>query len=205
MKKFTKGSDMKKLILLILLVLFINHSYAKEQVMENQNDVFNDFATQLMQDDKNPTFNREFLKPKQLDYSLESLNFINEFLIDADKKELHLMPYEDVVRLALRTGAYVGETVRKNDKNIEWNWVEYDEAIKLHPEIGQYQEKSLGTRFLLIGTSKKDTFVHFSFPINKVLKNLENGDEDSVYAFALTQVKLQDEMQNLEIDANNLN
>ena len=204
MKKFSKDSNMRKLILLILLVLFMNNSYSKELVMENQNDAFNEFAIQLVQDEKNPTFNREFLKPKQLDYSLESLNFINKFLIDADKKELHLMPYEDIVRLALRTGAYVGETVRKNDKNIEWNWVEYDEAIKLHPEISQYQEKSLGTRFLLIGTNKKDSIVHFSFPINKVLKNLENGDEDSVYAFAITQVKLQDEMQNLEMDSNNL-
>ena len=48
---------MRKLILLILLVLFMNNSYSKELVMENQNDAFNEFAIQLVQDEKNPTFN----------------------------------------------------------------------------------------------------------------------------------------------------
>ena len=168
--------------------------------MENSNEACAEFAQQLIQDDKNPTFHKEFLKPQDLDYSLQSLHTICAFLIHADKKELHLEPYVEVVRLAMRTGAYVGETVRKNDQKIDWKWVEYDEAIKFHPEIAQYQAKSLGSHFLMIGTDKEDSFTHFSFPINKVLKNLENGEEDSVYAFAMTQLTFQTEIQNGDND-----
>ncbi|MCH4245295.1 hypothetical protein [Acinetobacter gerneri] len=171
--------------------------------MENQNDLFQDLAAELALNDSNPTFNREFLDPQKLDYSLESLNYICEFLIDSDKKELNLQPYTDLVRLTFRVGAYVGETIRKNDKNKEWAWFEYDEAIKHYPSIDQYYEKSLGTQFLMVGMNK--TKAQFSFPFNKVLKNLENGEEDSVYAFAITQLLLQelpDEIQNVDLDLN---
>lgn len=201
---------MKKLIISILLALLINNnSFAKDIVMENQNEAFEQFAVELIQDEKNPTFDREFLESKQLDYSLESLHLICDFLIDADKKELNLQPYEALVRLALRTGAYVGETVRKHDKNIEWNWMQYDDAIKLQPEISQYYTKSLGTQFLMVGINRKelnkeDSYLQFSFPINKVLKNLENGKEESVYAFAITQLNLQTEIKNMETDSKNL-
>ena len=197
---------MRKLIITVFLALSINNGYAKEIIMENQNEAFAQFADQLIKDEKNPTFDREFLNPQDLDYTFHSLHSICAFLIDADKKELHLRPYEDIVRLALRTGAYVGETIRKNFKNITWNWVEYDEAIKFHPEIAQYQEKSLGTRFLMIGTvtDKEGTIAYFSFPVTKVLKNLENGEEDSVYAFAVSQIVIQDEMENAINDSKNL-
>lgn len=63
-----------------------------------------------------------------------------------------------------------------HNKNREWYWLQYDEAIKDYPT-------SPSTQFLMAATKKNDSIVHFSFPMNKVIKNLAYGNADNVYNF----------------------
>jgi hypothetical protein len=90
---------------------------------------------------------------------------------------------QDLVGVVLRCGAYVGEVIRKNSYN-KMNWVAFKEAAK-YSDYVKGLGHSLGTAGILWRNSKT-----MCFPLAKISKFLENGNEDSVYFFA--RVILQD-------------
>lgn len=107
-------------------------------------------------------------------FSVESLRHIDAYL-----EALHSAPpkEEDVVRVVPRCGAYVGEVIRRNSPNI-WNWITYAEAAK-YSAFAKGLEHSVATAGILWRDQG-----NICFPLAKICKFLENGNEDSVYSFA---------------------
>jgi hypothetical protein len=141
---------------------------------QNQDAGLLDLAMMLAGDDDNPTYKRELLSPAKLDFSLESLRHVDEYL-----EALHKEPPtdQDLMRAVLRCGAYVGEVIRRNSK-VEYHWLDFNEAArqsKLVKDFGM----SLGTAGVLAEGPER-----MCFPLGKICKYIENGSEDSVYFFA---------------------
>ena len=128
----------------------------------------------LTQDRENPTYKNGLLDEKKLDFSVESLKHIDAYL-----ETVHSAPpqEEDVARLVLRCGAYVGEVIRRNSLH-KWNWITFGEAAK-YSSFAKGLEHTLATTGILWRDRE-----NMCFPLGKICKFLENGNEDSVYSFA---------------------
>jgi hypothetical protein len=136
---------------------------------------FSDLSIMLCQDSESPTYRRQLLDPSRLDFSIGSLQHIDPYL-DA----LHAEPpqhEDDLMRVVLRCGAYVGEVIRRNSPN-EMHWVAFKEAAK-HSAFA----KGLGHSPATTGILWRDP-ENMCFPLAKICKFIENGREDSVYSFA---------------------
>jgi len=149
---------------------------AMSQTPADQNRALADLAHLFFED--NGFVGHRYLDRQRLDFSLESLDHVNKYL-----ERMRATPDARTQwnRLILRTGAYVGEVIRKNDKRISWRWLDYSGAKSVET-FG----KSIGTAAVL--NDGKDGFV---FPLAKVEKYLENGSEDNVHAFARVILTLQ--------------
>ena len=79
--------------------------------------------------------------------------------------------------MALRSGAYVGEVMRRNSSK-DLHWLEFKEASKVSSSIKD-MGMQLGTAAVL--WTEPDIFY---FPLAKILKFIENGTEDNTYSFA---------------------
>lgn len=144
------------------------------------NEEFSDLSLMLTQDDQNPTYKRELLSPEKLDFSLESLRHIDEYLEHIRK---HPPEGDDFLRLVLRCGAYVGEVMRKHSNKL-LHWVSYEEAAE-HFESARKLEYTVASAGILFHEPET-----MSFPLGKVCKVIENGKEDSVYSFAKVLLEL---------------
>ena len=135
---------------------------------------FEDLSLMLTQDQEKPTYKGELLDPSKLDFSIESLRHIDAYL-EALHKDHPLG--QDLMRVVLRCGAYVGEVMRKQLPNT-FHWITQDEAAK-HSKLVAGFERSISTAGILWKNSES-----MSFPLGKVSKFIENGNEDSVFFFA---------------------
>ena len=112
-------------------------------------------------------FVSEFKKYKiDLDYSLESLNKIEDYLNSTFKNakpKSNSFFYEDTESKCFGLGAYLGEVIRKNGKGVRWNNKAVDSVIGITLE-----------------TPDGST----AFTINKAFKRIHNGPEDNIYHFA---------------------
>lgn len=138
------------------------------------NEANQDLSIMLLDEPNNPVLNHEFFENKKMDYSLESLEILDEYLESLRSK---LPENEELVKITLRAGSYIGEVIRKNSET-EYNWLEFKEAIKVDASLKQFGF-SVGVAAIL--WSKPN---NFTFPLAKVLKRLENGPEDNVHIFA---------------------
>lgn len=138
------------------------------------NEEFSLLSLMLIQDEENPTYQHALLDENQLDFSIESLKHMDAYLA-----ELHSAPPqgEDVARVVLRCGAYVGEVIRRNSPN-KWGWVTFADAAKYSAFA-----KGLGYSVATAGILWQDSG-NMCFPLAKICKFIENGAEDSVYSFA---------------------
>jgi hypothetical protein len=136
---------------------------------------FSDLSILFCQDPENQTYKRELLEPQKLDFSLGSLKHVDTYL-----EAVHSAPPEqqdEVVRVVLRCGAYVGEVIRKNSPQ-ELHWVAYKEAAR-YSAFAKGLEHSVATTGILWRNPE-----NVCFPLAKICKFIENGCEDSVYSFA---------------------
>lgn len=121
----------------------------------------------------------EWLDRSLLDFSLESLKAVDAYL---EKIYQNLQEFPDARQFStiLRSGSYVGE-VTKRISRTEHRWFKYNEALKKNKSLKSLlgEEPTVGMAGVLI-----DKNGAFAFPINKVVKYLQNGSEDSVYFFA---------------------
>ncbi|MDC4227324.1 MAG: hypothetical protein MPW15_24550 [Candidatus Manganitrophus sp.] len=149
-------------------------SFFRKKGPKFSDEEFSDLSLMLTQDSQNQTYKRELLNAEKLDFSLESLRHIDEYL-----EHIHKNPPEgnDFIRLVLRCGAYVGEVIRKHS-NKQLHWVSYEEAAK-HSESARKLEYTVASAGILFHEPES-----MSFPLGKVCKFIENGNEDSVYFFA---------------------
>lgn len=125
----------------------------------------------------NPTPGIELLDTSRLDFSVESLGPVDDYLDTMRQKSLD---DDAAFKLVLRCGAYVGEVILRNAKakGQTCHWLDYREALKVNKDIQEFGE-SLGTAAILW-----DGNSGLSFPLGKVANFLENGREDSVQFFA---------------------
>lgn len=145
---------------------------------ETQDEALADLALmfkspELMTD--NPTPGIELLDTSRLDFTVESLGLVDDYL---DKMREQTLDDEAAFKLVLRCGAYVGEVILRNSTGKTYHWLEYKEALKVSKLIADFGE-SAGTMAILW-----DSQTGLTFPLGKVVKFLENGREDSVQFFA---------------------
>ena len=141
----------------------------------NQSDALNGLAHLFYDDQETPTLGYQNLDAKKLDFSIDSLSHVNDYLEKVRKDKNVQANWSAVV---LRAGAYVGEVVRLNDKKTSWIWIDYNDAIKIDPVIQTYG-KSIATAAVLYDGKKG-----FLFPLAKAEKYLINGKEENVQFFA---------------------
>ncbi len=139
-----------------------------------QDGAFEDLSEMFLSP-KDSTLNSAVLNSGRLDFTIESLDLVDEHLEQMRKRKLN---DKALTQFVLTCGAYVGEVIRRNAKNKKHHWLEYKDAAELDSSVRNFGE-SLATAAILWDGGKG-----FSFPLGKVLKHLENGSADSVKAFA---------------------
>ena len=175
---------MKKFFLSLITLLSFSVTNAKPLQVDQINETFDDLAYMFNNEQKDPIYKLDFLKNRKLDFSYNSLKIVDQYLIEIRKIGLDKLSNEEFTRIVVRTGAYVGKTIRKNDKSEQWNWVDFENAQKISPEFFKDSEKSLAYAAVLTDGQQ------FPFPLNKVIKFLNNGEEDSLYFYALSSSRL---------------
>jgi hypothetical protein len=130
------------------------------------------------------TFGRQHLDRRRLDFSVESLKHVNDYLeairkdyLEANRKDKNAET--QWIKVVLRAGAYVGEVIRKNDTKVQWRWIDYEGAKQVEPKLVESLGKTVATVAVLYDGNKG-----FVFPLAKVEKYLNNGAEDDVQLFA---------------------
>jgi hypothetical protein len=119
-----------------------------------------------------------------LDYSVQSLKVVDDYLEHLHENHPERMGRE-WVRAVLWGGAYVGEVIRRNAPR-EYNWVDFDDFIRDYPDTTRLMgdEKQLGFCALLTAGGGG-----FTLPINKMLRFIHDGPEDSVRFYAACEVR----------------
>jgi len=148
------------------------------------NDVLNtqmkevaDFFVGKFQADSDVLFAKE-LSRENLDYSLDSLKEVDRWLSILAKDEVDPNK-QNSAETIIWTGAYVGEVIRKCSQQ-EYNWQRYDDAMKgQSDDIKNIIPSTFGTQFMLTTTHKG-----FTLPINKVIRFLAEGPENSLHFYA---------------------
>ncbi len=138
------------------------------------NEAGEDLSLMLTNYPEDPVRNEAFFAELNMDFSIDSLIHVDSYL---ESLRDDLPENEELIKVTMRCGSYVGEVIRKNSSE-PYNWVEYKQAEKINEQI-KIWGFSLATASVL--WSEPDKFI---FPFAKVLKRLENGSEDSVHFFA---------------------
>ena len=132
---------------------------------------------ELLTDTYDPLLRAEVLDEQRLDFSVESLNHINQYL-DVVHNYPATLSDEPYFKIVLRTGAYLGETLRRNAPPGDYRWLSYEQAASDSPTIRSMGE-NIGT--LAVLQTRSGGFV---FPLAKVAKYIENGEEENLYFYA---------------------
>jgi hypothetical protein len=154
--------------------------------MRNVNEIFGEFAacfTGQMDGDGDIVY-ADRLDRSRLDYSVQSLQAVDEYLMHLHENRLEEMG-RDWVRAVLWGGAYVGEVIRLNTPR-QYDWVDFDDFVREHPDTTRLlgEEKQLGFCALLTPGGGG-----FTLPINKMLRFIHDGPEDSVRFYAACEVR----------------
>lgn len=121
---------------------------------------------------------KQYLKQDKLDYSLESLKIVDDYLEQVRKRKNELKEQESD-KVILRCGAYCGEVMRRLPAGKNYQWITEEEAIKKDWSIQNFAQPVL-TTYILYSSERKS----FTFPMAKAQKYLEFGKSDSLYFYA---------------------
>ena len=156
--------------------------------MEYVNDIFEEFADCFVGalEGDGEIVHSDRLERDKLDYSVASLKVVDEYL---NYLYDHRLPKlgGDWVNALLWGGAYLGQVIRRNAPR-EYNWVDYDDFIREYPDTTELigDEKELGVcAFLTPGDGG------FNLPINKLIKFINFGPEESVWFYTTCEVREQ--------------
>ena len=121
---------------------------------------------------------KKYLAFDKLDYSQESLKYVDEYLEEVRKNKKDLSDTQ-IATIVLRCGGYCGEVIKRNSKK-SFTWVTYEDAVRIDKRIKDFgPEKNIYVFSVLLEKPSS-----FSFPFAKIPKYIENGREDSLYFFA---------------------
>src|SRR5580700_1572369 len=174
LKLLVRPTVMLRWVLLASFLLGAGSSLGADAV-KNQNQALSELSQLFFNYPEKPTFGHQFLDPKQLDFSVDSLKHVDDYL-EAVRKAKGIDSNLNVV--VLRTGAYVGEVIRRNSPQKHWSWLDFETAESVNPKLFDQLGKSVGTAAVLYDGTE------FLFPLAKVAKRIANGSEDSVFFYA---------------------
>lgn len=122
----------------------------------------------------------EKLNRDKLDYSVSSLKYVDEYLKIVRRKNLN---DHQTSLIVLRCGAYCGEVIKNNTHGLEW--IAYEQEVLLENIMGQWKiKKDPIYSYFLYGSHSKSLIQ----PLQKVIKFIENGEEDSLEFFAKAMI-----------------
>ena len=126
----------------------------------------------------------EQLDRDRLDYSLASLKLVDAYLSFLHENRPEQTPRQ-LNTTVLRTGAYVGEAIRRSARRT-YGWAGFHDFTEAFPETVPLlgEESDLGVCAVLATQAGG-----FTLPFNKVLKFLRNGPEDSVAFYAAAECR----------------
>src|SRR3979411_2965554 len=105
------------------MALFSRKPKLQDQALSELAQMFN--SPDLISDD--PTPGIEFLDTSRLDFTVESLGVVDDYLDGMRDEKLEEEAYG---KLVLRCGAYVGEVILRNAKGKIYHWLDYDGALR---------------------------------------------------------------------------
>jgi hypothetical protein len=122
------------------------------------------------------------LQPQWFDFSLESLYYIDSYLMSvfAFYDELEEKQIENTI---WAVGFYAGEVIRRqSDKTYRWkNWEEF--FPKQNADLQERYFQTMGTTAVLVARDNS-----FILPICRVIKFLKEGPENSLHFFASQEI-----------------
>jgi hypothetical protein len=129
---------------------------------------------------------REHLDRARLDYSLESLRVVDDYLLKVHSTLDIEKQFPVLECIVMRTGAYMGEAMRRNSGDIPLNWVGYE---NLHDLIGSAAfEKHVGEAFIFNRTVLA-AGNRLLFPLKAVMRRAVDGEAaENIYQVALDEV-----------------
>jgi len=160
------------------MALFSKKPELQDQALSELGQMF--ASPELVADD--PTPGSELLDASRLDFTIESLGFVDDYLDQMRERQL-VEGEDDYCKLVLRCGAYVGEVIIRNSKGKTYHWLDYKGALKIDNSIADFGEGLGGAAVLW------DSATGLTFPLGKVQKFLDNGREDSVQFFATVMIE----------------
>ena len=141
--------------------------------IENEDQAMLELSEMLYSNPDNPTPKVELLSVSQLDFSIESLKHIEEFLEEVND---HIKTDQDYIKVTMRTGAYLGEVMKRNSR-IEFHWLDYKVAKETLPNFKDFP-KTLGYFTILRANNGI-----LCFPVDKVEQFLRDSS-NSLYEYA---------------------
>lgn len=117
------------------------------------------------------------LRRSDLDFSLDSLRHVDTYLSYV-RKHRRKMSREEMEATLWWGGAYVGEVIKKISRK-KYRWITHADYIAKHPKHAGILPLTLGTQVLLLAETGD-----FTLPVNKVVRFIEEGPENSVHYYA---------------------
>src|SRR5678816_4160701 len=100
--------------------LFSRKPELQDQALRELGQMF--ASPELVADD--PTPGSELLDVSRLDFTVESLGLVDDYLAQMRKRKLD-EDGDDYSKLVLRCGAYVGEVILRNARGTTFHWLDY--------------------------------------------------------------------------------
>ncbi len=134
-----------------------------------------EIAIMLFDNPKDETFWNQYFDKEKLDFSIESLLHLNDYLDRIRTDERVELTWNTIV---LRCGAYVGEVLRNHsERHLEW--IDYQTFIKVRNEEAKSLPDVIGTSMVLWDKQK-----FYIFPLAKIEKYLKQGAENNLHLYA---------------------
>lgn len=126
---------------------------------------------------------REAIPVQQMDYSVESLKHLDEYL-DVVRRRKSEVRGQDYTNTVLAAGCYLGEVIRRNTER-KYAWVNYQDYFPKHPKIAALVPEGRGSGAVLANEEGQMTM-----PINKIIRYIEEGPENNTHFYAQGELKV---------------
>ncbi len=125
---------------------------------------------------ENSTPYLKYLNIKKLDFTVDSLKYIDEYLLKIRKIKKKLNN-DEILLIIVRCGTYLGEVVRKPNPK-KFSWMTYESACKVGGKFIKSLGKNIQNCYVLYDGKT------FYFPLSKPWKFIDEGSSQSLWGFA---------------------
>jgi hypothetical protein len=125
---------------------------------------------------------RESIPVQEMNYSVESLNYLDQYL-DLVHKNKNALHEQDYINTVLAAGCYLGEVIRLNPEK-GYAWINYNDYFPHHPRIAALVPEGLGSCAVLANSEGTMTM-----PINKIIRYIEEGPENNTHFYATGELR----------------